>query len=84
MPETQLMMTEVGHIPSNPDVTVDDPFIAGFLKQTASATYFPNEPEMGAVWTPGDDMITKVLEGTLEPAAAAEEACELIDAANKK
>ena len=47
------MLTKVGHIPSNPNVKVDDPFIAAFLKQTASASYFPNEPEMGAVWTPG-------------------------------
>ncbi len=83
-PETQKMMTEVGHIPSNPNVKTDDPFIAGFLKQTGSTTYFPNEPEMGAVWTPGDDMITKVIEGKAEPKAAAEEACKLIDAANKK
>ena len=51
-PKTQAMLTKVGHIPSNPNVKVDDPFIAAFLKQTASASYFPNEPEMGAVWTP--------------------------------
>jgi maltose-binding protein MalE len=83
-PDTQLMMTEVGHIPSNPAVKTDDPFIAGFLAQTASASYFPNEPEMGAVWGPSDDMITKVIEGKSEPQAAVEEACQLIDAANKK
>ena len=64
-PETQKMMTKVGHIPSNPNVKTDDPFIAGFLKQTTSASYFPNEPEMGAVWTPAGDMITKVIEGKL-------------------
>ena len=74
-PETQKMMTEVGHIPSNPAVKTDDPFIAGFLKQTGSASYFPNEPEMGAVWGPAGDMITKVIEGKSEPQAAVEEAC---------
>ncbi len=83
-PDTQALLTKVGHIPSNPNVKVEDPILAGFLKQTASASYFPNEPEMGAVWTPGADMITKVVEGKLEPAAAVQEACATIDAANKK
>ena len=83
-PETQAMLTKVGHIPSNPNVKVDDPFIAAFLKQTASASYFPNEPEMGAVWTPAADMITKVIEGKSTPADAVKEACATIDAANKK
>jgi maltose-binding protein MalE len=83
-PETQAMLTKVGHIPSNPNVKVDDPFIASFLKQTASASYFPNEPEMGAVWTPAADMITKVIEGKATPADAVKEACATINAANKK
>ena len=83
-PTTQAMLTKVGHIPSNPNVKVDDPFIAAFLKQTASASYFPNEPEMGAVWTPAADMITKVIEGKSTPADAVKEACATINAANKK
>ncbi len=83
-PTTQAMLTKVGHIPSNPSVKVDDPFIAAFLKQTTSASYFPNEPEMGAVWTPGADMITKVIEGKSTPADAVQEACATINAANKK
>ena len=82
--DTQKMLTEVGHIPSNPAVAVDDPILAGFLKQTASASYFPNEPEMGAVWTPAGDMIVKVIEGKSTPADAVAEACSLIDAANGK
>jgi len=65
-------------------VKVEDPFIAAFLKQTASASYFPNEPEMGAVWTPAADMITKVIEGKSTPADAVAEACATINAANKK
>jgi len=65
-------------------VQIDDPLQAGFLKQTASASYFPNEPEMGAVWTPAADMITKVIEGKASPADAAKEACATIDTANNK
>jgi arabinogalactan oligomer/maltooligosaccharide transport system substrate-binding protein len=83
-PETQAMLTVAGHIPSNPNAEVHDPFIAAFLKQTASASYLPNEPEMGAVWTPAADMITKVIEGRLAPADAVKEACAAIDKANGK
>ena len=78
------MLTRAGHIPSNPNAQVDDPFIAAFMKQAASASYFPNEPEMGAVWTPAGDMIIKVIEGKAEPADAVAEACRIIDAANHK
>jgi maltose-binding protein MalE len=83
-PDTQGVLAKIGHIPSNPAVKIDDPLQAGFLKQTASASYFPNEPEMGAVWTPGQDMITKVIEGKASPADAVAEACKTIDTANNK
>jgi maltose-binding protein MalE len=39
---------------------------------------------MGAVWTPADDMITKVLEGKAEPQPATVTATETINKANKK
>jgi arabinogalactan oligomer/maltooligosaccharide transport system substrate-binding protein len=83
-PDTQSIFVKVGHIPSNPNVKVDNPIGAGFLAQTQTATYFPNEPEMGAVWTPAGDMITKVLEGKSTPADAVKEACATINQANKK
>lgn len=83
-PDTQSIFVKVGHIPSNPNVKVDNPIGAGFLTQTQTATYFPNEPEMGAVWTPAGDMITKVLEGKATPADAVKEACATINQANKK
>lgn len=83
-PDTQALFVPVGHIPSNPNVKIDDPIIAGFLAQTQSSTYFPNEPEMGAVWTPAGDMITAVLEGKSAPHDAAVAACKTINEANKK
>ena len=75
---------KAGHIPSNKNVKPTDPFVAGVMAQTLSASYFPNEPEMGAVWTPAGDMITKVIEGKSQPAAAAKEAADIINKANKK
>lgn len=75
---------KAGHIPVNKNVKPADPIVAGVMAQTLSATYFPNEPEMGAVWTPAGDMITKVIEGKSQPAAAATEAANLINTANKK
>ncbi len=75
---------KAGHIPSNKNVKPTDPIVAGVMAQTLSASYFPNEPEMGAVWTPAGDMITKAIEGKSQPADAAKEAATLINTANKK
>jgi maltose-binding protein MalE len=83
-PGIQAEFVKVGHIPSNPATKTDSKIVAGFIKQTQSASYFPNEPEMGAVWTPAGDMIVKALEGKAEPLAAAQEAAKAINAANKK
>jgi arabinogalactan oligomer/maltooligosaccharide transport system substrate-binding protein len=84
-PESQtLFATQAGHIPANPSVQLSDPILAGFLKQTLSASYFPNEPEMGAVWTPAGDMITKVLDASESPEQAITEAVGLINTANNK
>ena len=83
-PDTQGVLAKIGHIPSNPAVKIDDPIQQGFLKQTQVSSYFPNEPEMGAVWTPAADMITKVIEGKSTPADAVKEACATINTANKK
>ncbi len=84
-PEVQTTMAETaGHIPSNPAASLNDPILQGFLMQTQSATYFPNEPEMGAVWTPASDMITKVVEGKASPEQAVSEATDTINRANKK
>ncbi|NLG27211.1 MAG: extracellular solute-binding protein [Chloroflexi bacterium] len=73
-----------GHIPANGSVKVSDTIVAGIVTQTQTASYFPNEPEMGSVWGPAGDMITKVIEGKMEPAAAATEATTLINSANQK
>jgi arabinogalactan oligomer/maltooligosaccharide transport system substrate-binding protein len=84
-PEAQtIFATQAGHIPANPAVKLSDPILSGFLQQTLSTTYFPNETEMGAVWTPGGDMITKVLDAQEAPDAAVTEAVGLINTANNK
>lgn len=80
----QQFALKAGHIPANQSVKVDDPIIAGFVAQTQSTTYFPNEPEMGAVWTPAGDMITKVLDGSTPPEQAVQQATQTINNANKK
>ena len=79
-----MLQAGVTGLPAGKNVKPADPLVAGVMAQTLSASYFPNEPEMGAVWTPAGDMITKVIEGKSEPAAAAKEAADLINKANKK
>jgi arabinogalactan oligomer/maltooligosaccharide transport system substrate-binding protein len=83
-PDTQALFAKVGHIPTNTSVPITDPIILGFIKQSQSSTYFPNEPEMGAVWTPAGDMITKVLTAGVSPADAIAAAVTTINTANKK
>ncbi len=83
-PAQQETFAKIGHIPSNANVKTDNPVLQGFLTQTQSTTYFPNEPEMGAVWTPAGDMITKVIEGKSPAEDAVKQACATINTANKK
>lgn len=84
-PEVQATFAaKAGHVPAARSVRVDDKIIQGFIAQTQSASKFPNDPEMGAVWTPAGDMLAKVAEGRAEPAAAVKEATETINRANKK
>jgi arabinogalactan oligomer/maltooligosaccharide transport system substrate-binding protein len=84
-PDTQLLFSQkAGYIPTNPNTQVTDPVVEGFIKQSQSTTYFPNEPEMGAVWTPAGDMITKVLTAGVDPATAVTDAVTTINTANNK
>ncbi|MCP4154198.1 MAG: hypothetical protein GY757_41110 [bacterium] len=50
------------------------PFIPTFRKQAEVAVPMPNIPEMKMVWTPFDLAIGKVLNGTLPPEDALNEA----------
>jgi maltose-binding protein MalE len=85
LPDTQtLWATKAGHIPTNASVKITDPITLGFIKQSQSTTYFPNEPEMGAVWTPAGDMITKVLTASAKPADVITSAVTTINTANNK
>jgi arabinogalactan oligomer/maltooligosaccharide transport system substrate-binding protein len=84
LPATQTLWAKAGHIPTNSSVQITDPITLGFIKQSQSTTYFPNEPEMGAVWTPAGDMITKVLTAGAAPADAVTSAVTTINAANNK
>ncbi len=84
-PDTQaLFASKAGYIPTNTSAQVTDPVTLGFIKQSQTTTYFPNEPEMGAVWTPAGDMITKVLTAGVAPADAIAAAVQTINAANNK
>lgn len=83
-PDAQAVFAKVGHIPTNPNVPVTDQATKEFIEQSKSTTYFPNEPQMGAVWTPAGDMITKVLTAGEDPTAAVAAAVQTINTANNK
>jgi arabinogalactan oligomer/maltooligosaccharide transport system substrate-binding protein len=84
LPETQALFAKVGHIPTNSNVPVTDPITLGFIKQSQTSTYFPNEPEMGAVWTPAGDMITKILTNSADPTTTVADTAKTINTANNK
>lgn len=60
------------------------PFIPIFRKQAESAVPMPNIPEMKMVWTPFDLAIGKVLNETMKPKAALDEAQEKVEKAIKQ
>lgn len=71
---------KAGHLPANSGVDVSaNPIASAFVAQAASSTPMPTIPEMGQVWTPAGDMITKVLSGDATPEEAAATAQDQIN-----
>ncbi len=76
----KILADSAGHLPANTGVDVSDNAIASaFVAQAANSTPMPTIPEMGQVWTPAEDMIGKVLDGSSTPEEAAAEAAKQID-----
>jgi arabinogalactan oligomer/maltooligosaccharide transport system substrate-binding protein len=82
-PDSEKFLAEkAGHLPAHTGVDVSaDPIAAAFVQQGQNATPTPTIPEMGQVWTPAGDMITKVLTGSSTPEQAAAEAQDKINKA---
>lgn len=75
-----ILATSAGHLPANTGVDVsDNPIASAFVAQAANSTAMPTVPEMGQVWTPAQDMIGKVLDGSSTPEQAAADAAKQID-----
>jgi maltose-binding protein MalE len=69
-----------GRLPAHRSATLpDDPILAGFVAQAATAQPAPWQSEMDQVWGYGGDMLVKVLGGAVEPAAAVQETAALIN-----
>ncbi|HET9495212.1 MAG TPA: extracellular solute-binding protein [Chloroflexia bacterium] len=78
----QAFVDAAGHVSTNTQVDLSkNPNIQGFVEQSKTGTPFPNIPAMGQVWTPAGNMITAVMDGQAEPAAAAKQATDEINAA---
>lgn len=79
------LATNAGHLPAHSGVDVSaNPIAAAFVEQAQSSTPMPTIPEMGQVWTPAGDMITKVISGTATPEEAAAQAQDQINEAIKQ
>jgi arabinogalactan oligomer/maltooligosaccharide transport system substrate-binding protein len=69
----KILADSAGHLPANTGVDISDNAIASaFVAQATNSTPIPTIPEMGQVWTPAQDMISKVISGdsTAEDASA--------------
>jgi arabinogalactan oligomer/maltooligosaccharide transport system substrate-binding protein len=58
--------------------------VGGFAQASAQGFPRPQSKEFGNYWTPFGDAITKVLEGTSQPADAITEACGAMNKASGK
>ena len=65
-------------------VSVDDPLVKAYADAAATGFPRPQSKEFGNWWGPFGDAVTKVMEGTLTPAAAVTEACAAMNKANGK
>jgi len=71
---------KAGHLPAHTGVDVSaNPIASAFVEQAQNSTPLPTIPEMGSVWTPAGDMITKVISGDATPEEAAADAQEQIN-----
>ena len=80
-PESETSLAEkAGHLPAHTGVDVsDNPIAQAFVTQAQTATPLPTIAEMGQVWDPAGQMITRVLAGEATPEEAAAEAQETIN-----
>jgi arabinogalactan oligomer/maltooligosaccharide transport system substrate-binding protein len=69
-----------GRLPANTQAALPaDAIQRGFMQQAATASPAPPQRQMDAVWGYGGDMLIKVLDGDMEPAAAVAETVALIN-----
>jgi maltose-binding protein MalE len=81
-PVQQNFVNDAGQISTNSKVDLStNPVLQGFVDQSKQGTPSPTFSAMGAVWTPGGDMITSVLDGKADAAAAAKTANDAINTA---
>ena len=66
------------------DVVADSELVQGFAAASAQGFPRPQSEAFGNYWGPFGDMVTNVLEGVEEPAAAVEAACAAMNDANGK
>ncbi|MEO8285430.1 MAG: extracellular solute-binding protein [Chloroflexota bacterium] len=78
----QMFVDEAGQLSTNSKIDLSaNPELQNFVEQSKQGTPFPNFPAMGKVWDPAGNMITEVMDGKTEAAAAAKAANDAINQA---
>lgn len=80
----QAYVEQAGHVPADPSIEISDPITQGFADSAQNGFPRPQSAEFDNFWTPFGDMVSKVMEGQAEPAAAVQEATTAMNQANGK
>jgi arabinogalactan oligomer/maltooligosaccharide transport system substrate-binding protein len=73
-PEVQSIMTRAGHIPAVTDVKVDDPLMQQEIDAFRGAVAYPILPEINAYWDPLQTAMRSVVNSSLDPVIALQQA----------
>ncbi len=72
--EVQGIMTRAGHIPAVMDVKVDDPLMQQEMEALKGAVAYPIRPEISAYWDPLQAAMLSVVNSSVDPVSALQQA----------
>ena len=68
-----------GRLPASREAQINDPLLLGFVSQAETALPEPHQTQMSLVWGYAGDMLVKVIDGGMLPAAAVTETTALLN-----
>jgi arabinogalactan oligomer/maltooligosaccharide transport system substrate-binding protein len=82
--QAQIMVTDAGHVPAAPDITISDPIVQGFADAAAGGLPRPQRAEFNNYWGPFGDGLNLVLDKGEDATTVVANACKTMNEANGK